>query len=94
MKMGVKNRLYKFKRKINRMVDIISLNIEINYLENELKESKKREQPYIDKINGLKSELRTIRIIKTKLEKKVGDLNEQLNEYKRKYEPKQTKKYF
>lgn len=81
--MSIKNKFKKVKEKINKMIDIVSLNLEIDYLTKELEESKKRERPYIDKINQLKSEVRVLRILKTKLEKKVGTLNETIREYER-----------
>jgi chromosome segregation ATPase len=61
----------------NNTLEFITLKEQIKILSKELEESKSKEKPYIDKINRLKSENRVFKILNTKLEKKVKNLQEE-----------------
>lgn len=76
MKMKLKTMCSKLKNLFNNTLEFFTLKQEIKYLKNELEESKKREKPYIDKLNRLKSDNRVLKILNTKLEKKVIRLQE------------------
>lgn len=76
MKMKLKTMCNKFKNLFNNTLEFFTLKQEIKYLKSELEESKKREKPYIDKINVLKSDNRVLKILNTKLEKKIQQLKE------------------
>ena len=55
------------------IIEFINLKKTIKLLRKELEESKKREQPYIDLINKLKSENRVYKIQNTKLKKQIKE---------------------
>lgn len=84
MKNNIKKAFNGVKEKINKILDIASLNAEIKYLQNELDESKAKEKPYIDKISVLKSDLRVMKILNTKLENKVKKLETRIKELEQK----------
>ena len=84
MKNNIKKAFNGVKEKMNKILDIASLNAEIKYLQNELEESKSKEKPYIDKISVLKSDLRVMKILNTKLENKVKKLETRIKELEQK----------
>ena len=84
MKNNIKKAFNGVKEKINKILDIASLNAEIKYLQHELDESKAKEKPYIDKISVLKSDLRVMKILNTKLENKVKKLEARVQELEQK----------
>ena len=84
MKNNIKKAFNGVREKINKFVDIVALNEEVKYLQNELDESKAKEKPYIDKINLLKSDLRVMKILNTKLENKVKKLETRVKELEQK----------
>ena len=63
--------LEKVKNAFNNTLEFMHLRGTIKILRRELEESKKKEQPYIDKINKLKSENRVYKIQNTKLKKQI-----------------------
>ena len=76
MKMKLKKVFKGIKNLFSNTLEFASLKTQIRYLEKELEESKAKERPYIDKINSLKSDNRVLKILNTKLEKKVQQLKE------------------
>lgn len=62
------------KTMFTNVLEFIHLKQTIKILRRELDESKHKEQPYIDKINKLKSENRVYKIQNTKLKKKNAEL--------------------
>ena len=64
----------------NGCVDFIDLKKDIKYLEKELEESRKKERPYINEIQRLRSCNRTSKIIIGQLEKKIDQLIKELEE--------------
>lgn len=81
---GWKDFSYKIGNLFNNTLNYVSLKQEIRYLKKELEESKAKEKPYIDKIQSLKSDNRVLKILNTKLEKKKVQLEETIQEMKRK----------
>ncbi len=61
------------KNMFTNIIEFINLKNTIKLLRKELEESKKREQPYIDLINKLKSENRVYKIQNTKLKKQIKE---------------------
>lgn len=61
------------KNMFTNIIEFINLKKTIKLLRKELEESKKREQPYIDLINKLKSENRVYKIQNTKLKKQIKE---------------------
>lgn len=64
--------LKKVKNLFNNVLEYKDLKQKIKYLRKELEESKNKEKPYIDKINVLKSQLRTYKIVNGQLEKELS----------------------
>lgn len=61
------------KNMFTNIIEFINLKKTIKLLRKELEEYKKREQPYIDLINKLKSENRVYKIQNTKLKKQIKE---------------------
>lgn len=80
----MKNIFYKVKEFFNKLLDGATLMAENKYLRKELDESKAKEKPYIDKIQLLKSDLRVMKILNTKLENKAKKLESENIELKKK----------
>lgn len=74
----------KIKNVFNNTLDFITLKQEIKYLRKELEESKAKEKPYIDKIQTLKSDIRVLKIINTKNEKKIQALKDRISDMEQK----------
>lgn len=64
--------LKKVKNLFNNVLEYKDLKKRIRFLRKELEESKNKEKPYIDKINVLKSQLRTYKIVNGQLEKELS----------------------
>lgn len=62
------------KMMFTNVLEFIHLRQTIKILRKQLDESLHKEQPYIDKINKLKSENRVYKIQNTKLKKKIEEL--------------------
>ena len=83
MKMKLKTVCNKIKNLFNNTLEFVTLKQEIKYLRKELEDSKSKEKPYIDKINSLKSDNRVLKILNTKLEKKVRLLQDTVKKYEK-----------
>lgn len=91
MKMRLKNMCSKVSNFFNNTIEFISLKSEVNILQKELEESKKKEKPYIDMIQRLKSDNRVLKILNTKSEKRKKELEETIKTLEKKLKQYENK---